>query len=257
MVFTKVVIIDLTVGNLIDSYTLKARYTPALLTLFPSIIFLSLVIIKLNFDIRTILVSSVFESLVFPMFFSEICRNQGKKQEEKNYKKWKGKPTAILLRIQDNSYDDVTKDKLYENIKLHFNIDLKSDNSDKNISNAVDHIKSIFHKNNDKLLDEHLVEYGFVRNLAGCNFLLLIQSLILLITVSGYIYYNCSYENFPYESIIIVMIYLLLSILSIILGKFVYPKMVKDRAFRYAKTLIETYYRESNNVYSTFQICSL
>ena len=48
------------------------------------------------------------------------------------------------------------------------------------------------------------------------------------------------------NSYIILIICPLLLILSLILGKYVYPNTVKDREYTYAKTLLITYYRESN-----------
>lgn len=234
-------------SEFIDPYVIKARYAPALLTLFPLIIFLSLVLNKLNFGNTTILFISILEGLVFPLFISEICRNYGTKLERKNYDKWGGKPTTILLRMSDDSFDDVTKSRLYDYIGSQFSIDLKSDNSDRNISNAINRIKSIFHKKNDSLLDKHNVEYGYVRNLAGCNKILFVESFILLVITTVYIIYNKSYQSAFYESISVICFFLLSLALSIILGRWVYPEMVKDRAFRYARTLIESYYREVND----------
>lgn len=238
------------VDNLLDSYTLKARYAPALITFLPSIIFISLFVYKLGFSTEIIIGSTFLSGVSLPLLLSEICRVQGKKLENKNYNKWSGKPTTILLRKYDDHFDKVTQKKIYNFIYNDFEIDLISDNSDQNISNAVNRIISYLRDNKkDKLLQAHNTEYGFSRNLAGSNFLFSVQALVLFIITFSYYLLNGSYVTIDPISynVIIPLIFLLMLLLSIILGICYYPSMVKNNAFRYAETLLESYYSQSRN----------
>lgn len=233
------------VNNFIDSYTLKARYAPSLITFFPLILFISFLISKLGFSTDIIIGSTFLSSVSLPLLLSEICRAQGKKLENINYKEWSGKPTTILLRIDDNHLDEVTKEKIYKFIYSDFEIDLKLDNSDHNISNAVKRIISYLRDNKkDDLLQVHNTEYGFSRNLVGSNFLFSVQAFVLFSITFLYYLLSDSYVsiNLTNYNVIIPLIFLLMLLLSIILGKYCYPSMVKSNAFRYAETLIESYY---------------
>lgn len=235
------------VMTIIDSYTIKARFAPALFNLFPSILFLSLVLNKLNLNLNMVLGSTLFSSLVLPIFFSEMCRIYGKILEKRNYEKWGGKPTTILLRSSDNSFDNATKKKLYAFIYNDFGIDLGTDNSDENINNAKDRIISYFHKNKDELLTKHKIEYDFTRNLAGSNNFFILESLLFSVALGTY-YIIKGDEITSLEDVILLLTFPTLFIVSYYLEKYVYPELVKDRAFIYAKTLINSYYRESNNL---------
>jgi len=237
-------------NNLLDSYELKARYAPALITFLPSILFISILIYKLGLSTEVIIGSTILSSLSFPLFVSEICRTQGKKLEEKNYKEWSGKPTTILLRKNNSHFDEITKKKIYNFIYNDFGIDLELDNSDHNISNAVKRIISYLRDNKKgKLLQTHNIEYGFSRNLAGSNLLFSTQSISLFLITFFYYLLNDSYDsiNFTNYSVIIPLTFLLLFLLSILLGNYYYPLMVKNNAFRYAETLLESYYSHSRN----------
>ena len=101
----------------------------------------------------------------------------------------------------------------------------------------------------DKLLQVHNTEYGFSRNLAGSNFLFSVQAFLLFIITYLYYLLNDSYVsiNPTNYSIVIPLTFLLMLLLSILLGKYYYPSMVKSNAFRYAETLLESYYSYSRN----------
>ncbi|MGI6491374.1 MAG: hypothetical protein ACOX0T_02970 [Pelotomaculum sp.] len=224
-------------SNLLDDYTIKARLVPALINISPIIIAISLVLSYLNFDIKIILGSATFSSLVIPLFLTEVFRTKGVKIEENNYKKWGGKPTTIILRRADQEYDDVSKSKIYSFIKDDFEIDLFKDPSDHNISNAVKHIIAYFHRNPDALLRQHNIEYGLVRNLAGGINFLITQLIIWLLFAVYRLYIDQTWTS-SYVTIAI----LTLLTLALVLKYRVYPFMITNRSYRYARTLIELYY---------------
>lgn len=151
-----------------------------------------------------------------------------------------------MLRESNNFFDNTTKNNLYQFILKDFAIDLKTENSDENIKDAVSLINSYFNKNKDDLLTAHKTEYGFIRNLAGSNVFLSVQLFAYSIILFVYYYFYRHHLDFSLGFIIILIICPLLLILSLILGKYVYPNTVKDREYTYAKTLLITYYRESN-----------
>ncbi|OPY57494.1 MAG: hypothetical protein A4E55_01609 [Pelotomaculum sp. PtaU1.Bin035] len=228
-------------SNLLDDYTIKARLVPALINVSPIIVAISLILHHQNFDVTIILGSATFSSLVIPLFLAEVFRIKGVEIENKNYQKWGGKPTTIILRRTDKEYDDASKNQIYKFIKEDFQIDLFNDSSDQNISNAIKHIIAYFHRNPDDLLRQHNVEYGLVRNLAGgVNFL--ITQLIFWLLFTGY----RLYLEQSWTSIYVTIAVLVLLALVLILKYRIYPFMINSRAFRYARTLIELYYYQKS-----------
>lgn len=236
-------------NNLFDAYAMKARYVPAIITFFPSVLFISLICYKVGFSTDKIIGFTAL-SAALPLLFSEICRVQGKKLEAKNYNEWSGKPTTILLRRSDDHFSKVTKEKIYAFIYDDFGIDLKADNSDSNISEAVFLIiEYMRNKKNYELLQTHNVEYGFSRNLAGSNILFSIQSLLFFFITGAYYFLNGSYiaiTEIATENVIVPVTFLMLFIISLILRFYYYPSMVKNNAFQYARTLLQSYYDLQN-----------
>ena len=228
-------------SNLLDDYTIKARLVPALINVSPIIVAISLFLHNLKFDITVILGSTIFSSLVIPLFLAEIFRIKGVEFENKNYEKWGGKPTPLLLRRSDQEYDDVTKNKIYNFIKEDLQIDLFTNSSDHNISNAVKHIIAYFQRNSDKLLFQHNIEYGLVRNLIGGVNFLNSQLILWLLFTCYQLYMNQSWTN-----IYLTIFALVLLTIALILKYKIYPFMIKNRSYRYAKTLIELYYYQKS-----------
>ena len=229
-------------ANIFDKYTMKARIAPAVIICLPLIILLTVLVNQLNLNLESIIGFTVLSTVAIPYFLSEIIRNGGKKLEVINYQKWGGKPTTILLRQNDTEYDVITKNRIYDFIFSDFEIDLKMDNSDGNISNAVKHIISLFHRRKDDLLLTHNIDYGFARNLAGGSTFLLIQlaagALIAIVNA----YFHRSADNGYWVIGVLVALGI-----AVVLKSKVYPYMVRDRAFRYARTLIDLYYYHKTN----------
>lgn len=225
-----------------DKYTLKARIAPAVINCLPLIILLTVMERQLNLDLQSIVGFTLLSTVAIPYFLSEVMRNGGKKLETKNYRKWGGIPTTILLRQGDTEYDVTTKNRIYDFIYSDFEIDLQRDNSDGNISNAVKHIISLFHRQKDDLLLTHNIDYGFARNLAGGSTFLLIQLAIGALIVIANAYLHWSADNGYWVIGVLVALGV-----SVVLKTKVYPFMVRDRAFRYARTLIDLYYYHKTN----------
>lgn len=236
-------------NELFDAYAMKARYVPAIITFFPSVLFISLICYKISFSTDKIICFTAL-SASLPLLFSEICRVQGKKLEVKNYNKWSGKPTTILLRRSDGNFSEVTKEKIYAFIYDDFGIDLKANNSDDNISEAVYLIiENMRKKKNYELLQTHNIEYGFSKNLAGSNILMSIQSLLFFFITGVYYFFDGSYtaiNEVLNETVIVPIAFLVLFIISLILQFYYYPLMVKNNAFQYARTLLQSYYDSKN-----------
>ena len=225
-----------------DKYTLKARIAPAVINCLPLIILLTVLVKQLNLDLKSIIGFTVLSTVAIPYFLSEIIRNGGKKLEVINYQKWGGIPTTILLRQSDTEYDVITINRIYDFISSDFEIDLRTDNSDGNITNAVKHIISMFHRQKDDLLLTHNIDYGFARNLAGGSTLLFIQLAVGTLIAIVNAYFHRSTDNGYWTIGVLVALGI-----AVVLRSKVYPYMVRDRAFRYATTLIDLYYYHKTN----------
>ena len=160
-------------------YELKARLFPAFLTMIPIVIFShfylyqivpqlidSIVITKIFGDI-SILAIFFFVVMQLSRFVSKRFLQDNFFQNELHF------PTTEYLLYLSDKYSVEYKEKIRNKIKNDFNIDLlsqKEEASDENgarkrINEAVGLIRE--RVKNGRLLLQHNLEYGFVRNLIG------------------------------------------------------------------------------------------
>jgi hypothetical protein len=89
--------------KILDAYTVKARYYPALLATIPGLTALAILISWSRFGLTTIIASTAVPVLVFAS--ADVARRLGKHVEERIYEKPGGKPSVTMLRYSDNTFD--------------------------------------------------------------------------------------------------------------------------------------------------------
>jgi hypothetical protein len=99
--------LDDIVAKVTDPYDRQARLYPALLCLLPLLALLALLYAP-NVSALTGVVSLAV-SCGGLFLLTNICREMGKRKEEKLFREWGGKPTTQLLRHRDGVIDSVTK----------------------------------------------------------------------------------------------------------------------------------------------------
>lgn len=230
-------------------FNLKARVMPSIVILLPMIPYsiLNGIIDKdaLEGNVINIL---AFIALVF--WFSNLCRDRGKRKESILFKKWGGMPTTTLLRFSDTTlamnskirYHKILNDQI-DNLNLP--LTLADENNCVNCTDkydtAIDWLRN--NANNNKkefpLVYEELKAYNFSRNLYGLKYIGVLLYLVLGIREFLII------KNFSFKELFLMPYPQYISFIIMILGFLgtlfcITEKSVKKRAIAYAKALIET-----------------
>jgi hypothetical protein len=164
---------------MLNSYELKARKFPAIITIFPILIFSHFYLYKiipelLNSILATKIVGDISVVLVLLYLVEQISRFTSKKYlQDDLFKDELHFPTTSYLLYSDKKYTAERKDKIRLKIVQDFKINLMSLEEEKTneiearkkIKEAIDLIRSKV--KDGRLLLQHNIEYGFVRNLIG------------------------------------------------------------------------------------------
>ena len=224
-----------------NSYYLKARLFPTVLTSIPAIIIYNKFVAVLYRDrlenIYTALptITDVIFSGAIIFLLVQINRFLSKELFQKFYFKDEiNMPTTNLLLKSNNELEKSIKQKIEDKIKTKFDITLLSSIEEsaeeprarKLIATTVSQIRNVLRDNS--LLLQHNIEYGFFRNLIGGSFLAFLISIVILI--SSYCSGDIPTRNL---GLILTIIYFL----PIILSKFIIDRYGKY----YAKILYEQF----------------
>ena len=179
----------------VNTYYLKARLFPTVLTSIPALILYNKFVASLYHDklenIYTALptITDVIFSGSIIFLLVQINRILSKEIFQRLYFKDEiNMPTTNLLLKSNNELETSIKQKMENKIKNKFDITLLSsieESADeprarKLIATTVSQIRNILRDNS--LLLQHNIEYGFFRNLIGGSFLAFVISLIILIS---------------------------------------------------------------------------
>lgn len=232
------------IKDFFDDFTFHARAMPVLVIIIPILVIgIYNGIIFSSWSENTLL---VFIALVFLVFTSKISRNEGKKHEKLMYKQLGGMPTTIVLRFSDTTFDSVTKKRYHEKLNRCNGLDLpmsteeETQGSDEQYQSASTILRTYANANRDKepRVYQELKDYNFWRNLYGTKKIaLIIYALIAIreiVIMEDFQVQQVFLQPYPNYLALIIM---LSCILALIL--FVTPKTVEQKAFDYAKTLIE------------------
>lgn len=179
----------------INSYYLKARLFPTVLTSIPAIILYNKYVAALYHDklesIYSVLptITDVIFSGAIIFLLVQINRFLSKEIFQRLYFKDEiNMPTTNLLLKSNNQLETSIKLKIEDKIRNKFDITLLTSTEEsadeprarKLIATTVSQIRNVLRDNS--LLLQHNIEYGFFRNLIGGSFLAFVISLIILIS---------------------------------------------------------------------------
>lgn len=222
-----------------DEYEIKARYIPAVIASIPLIISLSTfekgVLVNLfKASEHFIIFENISLSVVFVIFLINIQRFIGKCviesflfSNELNF------PTTVFLLKENRVFSAVFKEKLFKKIHKDFDInlvELSDEPEDEILRTNKDVVSLIRNKiKKGRLLHQHLIQYGFMRNLIGG----LIPSLIFSL-YNVYFFYQADSKG---VSFIISLVVLFINSLLLILMNPVLKKLANN----YASVLFTEY----------------
>lgn len=232
--------------NIFDDFNIQARIIPALLVFLPIYIYLLLNNIIDTYSLEEFFKNSVIYILIVAMLY-RVIRNMGKKVENRMYKKLGAKPTTILLRYSDNTIDELTKTRYHkklnqyaENVVLPIVKEQETTADDESYESAVNWLRKYANTNKDKELRtyQELKDYNFWRNLYAGKPIILITCLVSILIELFKLRTEKIVEliNNPLPKCTVLFV---MSIILIIAFFSIKKKYVKDKAFDYARTLLE------------------
>lgn len=162
-----------------NKYEIKARIFPALITMIPLIVLSHFYLYqKIPNLIDSVFATKIFGDvsmvLVFVYLVVQVSRFFSKKfLQDDIFKNELYFPTTSYLLYSNEKYTKQKKEKIRTKIKDDFGLNLLDANTENNdetearkkIKEAVDLIRNKI--KNGRLLLQHNIEYGFVRNLIG------------------------------------------------------------------------------------------
>lgn len=179
----------------INSYYLKARLFPTVLTSIAAIILYNKFVATLYHDklenIYSALptITDIILSSAIVFLLVQINRVISKEIFQRIYFKDEiNLPTTNLLLKSNNELESSIKQKIEDKIKSKFDINLLSaieesaneQRARKLIATTVSQIRNVLRDNS--MLLQHNIEYGFFRNLIGGSFLAFVISLIIVVS---------------------------------------------------------------------------
>lgn len=234
---------DLT--NLFDTYSLRARLQPALLTLFPFFVTIA-VLFPALYQFATALVG-LGTACGVTVLFSHIVRMRGRSVEERLFAKWGAKPTTAHLTHKDGHVDPHTKARYHRFLALHVpgwhaptqEDETKNQKGTAQLYDAA--VKWLLEFTRDKkkfpLVFKENISYGFRRNLYGLKAIGLSLSLVCL-AANGIVAYT------KFESVESTGVPLLLGSLGLVLtfvaawNFLITEHWVRDAAHAYSRALL-------------------
>jgi hypothetical protein len=184
--------LDDIVAKVTDPYDRQARLYPALLCLLPLLALVALLYAPNVSALMGVVTLAVSSGGLFLM--TNMCREMGRRLEDKLYREWGGKPTTQLLRHRDGVIDSVTKRRYHAFLAGKINTifpDAEQEKSDPAKADEayqsgarwlLDHTRPDGSKKFDLLFREN-VTYGFRRNALGVRPLGIVVALLCLLWV--------------------------------------------------------------------------
>ena len=93
-------------GDLFDTYSLRARLQPALLPLFPLFVTIAVWVPGLYHTGAGL--AGLATACGVTVLLAHVARERGRRAEIRLFNEWGGKPTTIWLRHSDGNLDDHT-----------------------------------------------------------------------------------------------------------------------------------------------------
>lgn len=228
----------------LDGYALKARYYPALLATIPALVALAILISRAKFGLTTGIASLAIPVLVFAA--ADIARRMGKRREEQIFVESGGKPSVIMMRYSDDTFDPASKEAYRSFYASKINQPVPTEEEEKANLTAGDAFYDrggawLRENTRDKkfsiLLSENIT-YGYRRNLLGLKWPALFTNLVLIL-LCGYLLYKKGAFDSDDETTIAQLIVVALAVVhSLFMGFGVSRQAVYEASRQYARQLI-------------------
>lgn len=159
----------------LDSYSLRARFFPAVIVLAPAVAAAAAWVPLDSLSWKTL--ASVGCLAALASLLSHLARDLGKRREAKLFARWDGAPTIRFLRHRDTTLPEATRNRYHAKLtSVVPGVSIPSSRSEKAKPAAADEVyrsccdwlrEATRDRSRFGLLFEENVSYGFRRNLWG------------------------------------------------------------------------------------------
>lgn len=228
-------------GEHFDTYSLRARLQPALLTLFPLFVTAAVWLPVLYQTAAGLL--GLASACGVTVLLAHVTRERGRRAERRLFEEWGGNPTTIWLRHRDDNLDNHTTRRYHAYLASNApGWQPPTPEEERSDPAAVDRrydtaVKWLLENSRDRpLVLKENVAYGFRRNLYGLRPLGLSLALLCAGANGAAIYY--SLEDDLEHLNLAGAASLAISIVAVLTWLFVVNKAwVRDAAHAYARAL--------------------
>jgi hypothetical protein len=241
-------------GKYFDHYTINARFMPAFFSVLPFV----LTMLAWCPSSKSILGGSLTILISFGVmaFISTIISNLGHRCQKKLFSIWGGAPTTVILRHTDQVLDKYTKQRYHKWLdgkidglnlpKVDDELKDRGD-ADQKYQSAINFLREL---TRDKTMYPAVyrdnVAYGFARNLLAIRVIGLLVALLCVIINLYFVWPVLVLAKVDTDAVIfndylagvgagLASVVFVFAFLLVINNNF-----VKERGFRYAKTLLES-----------------
>ncbi|MER9561063.1 hypothetical protein [Mesorhizobium sp. M0571] len=181
--------------KVLDAYSLKARFFPALIAIIPALAALAILISWSKFGLTNLIATVAIPVLVYA--FADTARRLGKRIENRIYAASGGKPSLTMLRYSDDSFDAASKAQYRGFLSSKINQPVPTEQDEKDKPKEVDAFyercgawlrENTRSANKFSVLFNENVTYGFRRNLLGLKWPTLGLNLIIVLTCAFILY---------------------------------------------------------------------
>jgi hypothetical protein len=231
--------------KVLDPYSMKARYYPALLATIPALAALAILISWSRFGLTTVVASAAIPVLVFAC--ADIARRLGKRIEERIYDQSGGKPSVTMLRYADKTFDAASKAQYRAFLGSKINQPVPTEEQERQNLKAGD----AFYERAGAWLRENTrnvkkfsvlfaenVTYGFRRNLLGLKWPALALNFALVLVCGCLLYSKLPLDTNDDTTLRLLVVVALAIIHSLYMAFGVSKRSVIDASRIYARQLI-------------------
>lgn len=248
--------LDDIVSKVTDPYDRQARLYPALLCLLPMLALITLLYAPNVSALTGVVTMAVSCGGLFLM--TNICREMGKRREERLFCEWGGKPTTQLLRHRDNVIDSVSKRRYHSFLAAKLGVsfpDVEQERLDPTKADEayqsgarwlLDHTRPDMGKQFDLLFRDNIA-YGFRRNALGVRPVAIIVALCCLLwaLVKEHVLFGASGKVFDGNGLAqlssaSVASVAVSSVMLLVWVLFFTKNSLRTSAFTFAQTLLRT-----------------
>lgn len=221
----------------IDSYDLKARYTPGFLISLPV-----LVTLWTCFQPEIEAMSKLFSGFLSAAIWyalSVVVRTLGKRIEPRLWETWGGAPSTLYVSWKNTRLGDDLKAKYHEAVRQRLDLPMPTkEEEEADTTRAAEMIRQAFsgvkgvirQEDKDGLWSTANAEYGFARNLYGSRGLWLLLSIVMTGASAGFVW-----KKFSTLILLGFVFDLFILIACLVFGWLMLPKYTKQLGFRYAE----------------------